>query len=125
MLELTDKIKPTNWSYSVFEAGVLVVIRLLFLMAFDYTGYLRLPQNSQAPTRPFTVQVGRFNTSLSNLGDLARLNVTLRDVPFLLRSQGSLPTHYGVAPLRGGRNFLRHRPGSRPPAHQPQIINDI
>ena len=56
---------------------------------------------------PFTVQVGRFNTSLSNLGDLARLNVTLRDVSFLLRSQGSLPTPRGVALLRGGWNFLR------------------
>ena len=101
---------------------MLVVTRLLFLTAFSYTGYPRLPQNSQTPIRPFTLQASRFTAPNRILNDLTRITVTPRlDVPFLLRNQGSHPTplqmlQFSVVGGVSSGNKAR----SRPPAHQPQ-----
>jgi hypothetical protein len=61
--------------------------------AFSYTGYPRLPQNSQTPIRPFTLQDSRFTASNRILNDTSRIIfIPQLDVPFLLRNQGSRPT---------------------------------
>ena len=101
--------------------GVLVVTRLLFLTAFSYTGYPRLPQNSLTPIRPFTLQDSRFTASNRILNDTSRIILIPQlDVPFLLRNQGSRP-----APLQAlqfsvvGGVSSGNNARSRPPAHQP------
>jgi len=43
------------------------------MTAFSYTGYPRLPQNSQTPIRPFTLQDSRFTASNRILSDLTRI----------------------------------------------------
>jgi hypothetical protein len=74
----------------LWVVGVLVVTRLLFLTAFSFTGYPRLPQNSLTPIRPFTLQDSRFTAANRILNDTNRIIVTSRlDVPFLLRNQSS------------------------------------
>jgi hypothetical protein len=55
---------------------VLDITRLLFLTAFSYTGYPRLPQNSQTPIRPFTLQDSRFTASNRILNDNNRIILT-------------------------------------------------
>jgi hypothetical protein len=66
------------------------VTRLLFLTAFSYTGYPRLPQKSQTPIRPFTLQDSRFTATNRILNDTNRIILIPQlDVPFLLRNQGS------------------------------------
>jgi len=47
-----------------------IVLKVGFLTAFSYTGYPRLPQNSQTPIRPFTLQDSRFTASNRILNDL-------------------------------------------------------
>jgi len=101
--------------------GVLVVTRLLFLTAFSYTGYPRLPQKSLTPIRPFTLQDSRFTASNRILNDTSRIIVIPQlDVSFLLRNQGS--RH---APLQAlqfsvvGGVSSGNKARSRPPAHQP------
>ena len=100
---------------------MLVVTRLLFLTAFSYTGYPRLPQNSQTPIRPFTLQDSRFTASNRILSDLTRIILIPRlVVPFLLRNQGSRLTplqalQFSVVGGVSSGNKAR----SRPPAHQP------
>ena len=100
---------------------MLVVTRLSFLTAFSYTGYPRLPQNSQTPIRPFTLQDSRFTASYCILNDTSRIIVIPQlDVPFLLRNQGSRPTplqalQFSVVGGVSSGNNAR----SRPPAHQP------
>ena len=101
--------------------GVLVVTRLLFLTAFSYTGYPRLPQNSLTPIRPFTLQDSRFTASNRIISDLTRIIFKSRlGVSFLLRNQGSRHAplqalQFSVVGGVSSDNNVR----SRPPAHQP------
>jgi len=108
-----------NW------VGVLVRNPPFVLTALSYTGYPRLPQKSQTPIRPFTLQDSRFTATNCIINDTSRITVTPQlDVPFLLRNQGSRPTPLRmlqfsmVGGVSSGTNAR-----SRPPAHQPTNNN--
>jgi hypothetical protein len=83
----------------VKKAGVLVVTRLLFFVAFGYLDYPRLPaDSSSASVCPFHLQDGRFTVSyLAFSGAYCALDamIVLCLAERKVQEQGSFQPSYG------------------------------
>ena len=121
-----NKTKQQQRLHRLIWAGVLDITRLLFLTAFSYTGYPRLPQNSQTPIRPFTLQDSRFTASNRILNDKQshHSHPTVGRIVSAQEPRLSPRALTGATVQRGGRSFLRQqcpKPSASSPTHKNTI----
>jgi len=106
-----------NW------VGVLVRNPPFVLTALSYTGYPRLPQKSQTPIRPFTLQDSRFTATNRILNSIKphHRHPTVGRTVSAQEPRLSPHTLTDATVQHGGRSFLRHKcpkPSASSPTHK-------